>query len=264
MAQLVLYGAKHIDDGFILSQAQSHSNTTARVIGAALAVVALCSWQPASAQLKVSDSIIEMSASESQTTLQMSNTGAQPMQVSITLNAVVAPGLSGPSNEVTKPVSAEIMRIEPSDFEIPPNQSITVNVHRSANQLNEDEIYRMLVKPSSKLPQNGMNIHLSYDLLLMVRPDNSLPVIKLKTTNDGIALVNQGNSNALLSTLQMCDELIGSCESLPNLRLYTRQIFPLPVPEAFNLQHTVIKTTQTYRSHGDQIDYRVPTVTVSR
>jgi len=93
---------------------------------------------------------------------------------------------------------------------------------------------------------------------------HSLPVIKLKTTNDGIALVNQGNSNALLSTLQMCDELMGSCESLPNLRLYTRQIFPLPVPEAFNLHHTVIKTTQTYRSHSDQIDYRVPTVTVSR
>lgn len=238
--------------------------TARRTAAAFVGAVALWMWQPANAQLKVSDSVIEMRASDQSTTIEMSNTGSAPLQVSIDLSAVLAPGILGPSNEITHAAQSESMHIEPNNFEILPNQIMSVKVHRTARDLDSDEIFRMRVTPTSKQSQSGMNIRLSYDLLVMVRPDKSSPDIRLSKTYDEIALVNFGNSNALLSSMQMCDELIGHCQSLPNLRLHTRQILPLPIPPEFDLNHTVIKTVQTHRTQAEQINYRLPTVSVSR
>lgn len=231
---------------------------SARIVGAAACALALLGWNSAAAQLTVSESVIELQASEQQSTIQVSNTGAAPVRVSISLQAVPAPGDLGPAHEVTVPVLPEIMRIEPNHFEIQPKQSIDVNVHRAARDLKRDEVYRMHIKPDLNASRGGSNIRLSYDLLVMVRPDSSSPEIQITKTPAGFALVNQGNSNALLSSMQMCDELNVSCHSLPTVRMYAQQVLPLPVPEEIDSNYIVIKTTQSHREKRSQINYRMP------
>ena len=235
-----------------------------RLITAVVCGVAFCVWQTAVAQLKVSESVIELHASDEITTIELSNTGKDSIQVTMDLNAVLAPGIVENGKEDIRPANAEILRIEPNAFEIAPNTSQTVTVHHTARNLIEDEIYRLRVTPELKQPQNGMNIRLSYDLLLMIRPDVSVPKIRLRTSNDNLSFVNIGNSNALLSSIQVCDELVGDCQSLPSSRLYTKQILPLTIPTQFNINHTVIKTVQSHLDQRNEINYHVPTVTVSR
>ena len=239
-------------------------NSAHGLVRALVVLASLIAWQPAAAQLKVSESVIEMQANEQETTIQMSNSGSEPLTVSLDLTRVLNAGTFEPTDEVTQPVAPSVMSIAPNNFKIAPNQTVSVHVRRALHHLDTDEIFRVRVTPSFAQPQSGMNIRLSYDLLLMVRPQNSQPDIQLTQTNNDIALINHGNSNALLSSMAVCDELLGVCESLRNIRLYTHQVLPLAIPTTFNLNHTVVKTTQTHRAQNRRVNYRLPTVSVSR
>ncbi len=224
----------------------------------ALGLLLLQAAQSASAQLLLNESVIEMDANQARGSIQMSNTGSTPIQVSIDLQEVLAPGTFGPLDEVTIPVQPSILQIEPNHFELPPNDKVTVAIHHSVRALQDDEAYRLLIQPTTTSQHSGMNILLNYDLMLLVRPADSEPKVRLIKTHEGVAFENQGTTNALLTKLQVCDESKNVCQSLPSQRLYAEQHWPIVLPEEFDIHHTQIKTHQRQRGQYKSIDYRIP------
>lgn len=221
----------------------------------------LCLSGGAAAQLKVSESVIEMDSNQTRTNLVLSNLGGSAVQVSINLQQVMEPGSSYPINEVTTPAHAAVLTLEPSLADIPPGQSLSVEIKHTARKLTDDEVYRVLVTPTqtqaatdvngdTNTRAGGMNIVLNYDLLLLIRPEHSTPDIRVSQTSDGIKLVNQGSTNTLLKSVQLCDESTGACHQLPAMRLYAKQHMDLTFPVDYTLEHTVVKTQQIQRKQS--------------
>lgn len=219
----------------------------------------------AAAQLKVSESVIDMDSNQTHHTLDLSNLGQGPIQISIDLLQVIEPASSHNDNETTTPAPEDVLRIEPASATVLPGDVLSVVIHHKSRSVVDDEIYRLLLTPSVVSTKTAaMNILLSYDLMLMIRPVGAQADIRLRHTHEGIALINHGKTNAMLTSMQLCDELTEICHHLPPTRMYSKQHLPIDVPDAFALEHGVLKTQHTLRNSSVHKHQRVPSLSTSQ
>jgi len=258
MAQLVLWSRSYRLSGTQVPRDRISLLTTLMTftnwVSASAIVAGLCLAAPAHAQLRISESVIEMHASDSLRQVDFHNDGEQAVHVTLELQRVVSPATSNPFNEHTIPADADVLTITPSLLHIPAKQSVKALVRRAVTQLDTDEVYRLQVKPMRK--PNASPIVLNYDMLLLVRPNKASPSVFLKRTPSGLSLVNVGNSNALMSSMQLCDQSIDACEALSAQRLYAKQRWSIPVPEHFNVDHLILHAEQVHQLNREVLEYR--------
>jgi len=220
-------------------------------------LLACCMSSATVAQLQVSETVINMDASQDQHSLELTNQGSTPLNVQVDLREVIRPNGSGHDDELTAPVPEGVLRVEPANLTLDAHETASFVIHHAPRQLATDAVYRVLVTPS-QTQQQGMNIHLNYHLLLFVRPQQAVAKVGLKRRNNKLAMINYGNSNVRLTSLSLCDESIDVCESLPDQRLYSKQRWPLIVPASFNIEHTTLYTAQRFGKQQRSIRYRTP------
>jgi len=229
-----------------------------------LAVSLLALSSSVSAQLRVSDSIVNMTAEQQRSTIELTNTGASSLTVQLELHRVIDPGTVIGGDEVTQAAIDAPVRLNESQLEIGPGQSRSVIVHQSPRSLEHDDVYRLHVKPAIPAHSNGMNIVLNYNLLLFVRPLNADSRVRLNRRHDELTLSNDGNSNAQLSSLLVCDESSNECQPLPTQRLYANQQWQVPVPSHFDVETTVIYGLHSFIEERRRTRFRAPTLTASQ
>jgi len=221
----------------------------------ALVVAALSVFAPAAyAQLLINEPVIDMRSDERLRAVEFRNTGDTAVRVSLDLEHVVSPATSNPYNEYTVPADQNGVIVTPQVLVIPSQGTAQATVQRSLKDLDTDEVYRLKVKPIRE--PSSSPIVLNYDLLLLVRPQKASASISLKRTASGIALINRGNSNALMSSMQLCDLSIDDCQALSTQRLYANERWTVPVPEHFDVDHLVLRAEQIHQSSSQRIEYR--------
>jgi len=229
-------------------------STLTRMVIAYTLAAALFTAAPAQAQLRISESVIEMYADESLRFVDFHNDGEHAIQMTLELQRVVSPATSSPLNQPTVLANAENLTITPRLLRIPAKQSVKALVQRAVTNLDTDDVYRLQVKPVRG--PGASPIVLNYDLLVLVRPKKASPNISLKQTSSGVALVNVGNSNALMSSMQLCDQSINVCQPLSTQRLYANQSWSVPVPERFNVKHLVLYAEQVHQLNREVLEYK--------
>lgn len=221
---------------------------------AAVLSAALWVTSSAHAQLAINEPVIEMRAADASEKVEFRNTGDTTIVVTLDLQQVISPATSNPVNERTVPAEASGVSINPRVLEIPAHQSAYAQVLRELIDLDTEQVYRLRVKPVRSATTSS--IVLNYDLLLLVRPEKASPSISLKRTSSGVALVNLGNSNALMSSMQLCDQSIDACHSLSAQRLYANERWSVPVPKHFDIDHLVLHAEQAHHNTTQSIEYR--------
>lgn len=225
-------------------------------IAIAIALMALSGGVPSAyAQLLIDNPVIEMRTDEGLRSIALRNTGGAAVQVTLELEQVLSPATAKPYDEYTVPANRNGVKITPQTLEIPSHGSAEALVQRTLKELTTDEVYRLKVKPV-RVPDSSP-IVLNYDLLLLVRPKQAAPSISLKRTSMGMALVNQGNSNALLSSMQLCDLSIDDCQTLSTQRLYANERWIIPVPKHFDTEHLVLHAEQIHQNNRQLMQYQM-------
>jgi len=187
------------------------------------------------AQLRFDEAVIEMKATDSVRYVDFHNTSNTPLTIQLEIQRVVTPEFSDLQTEQTLPVNTDVVSITPKVLEIPGKKS--------------------KIKPVRG--PNSSPIVVNYDLLLLVRPTHPQPQVTFQKTPSGVSLINKGNSNVLLSSVQLCDVSIDVCNALPSRRLYAQQRWSIPSPEHFNSDALQLHAQQTLYQDGQVIEHQV-------
>jgi len=228
----------------------------------AVLLIAL-STSEVSAQLNVDKSVIELSSSDERRVIRLSNSGEDTLYVNLELHQVQDPtALEMTLLPSTDALSSGIL-VHPRQLIIAPGQTRTARVVLKKSIPEIDEVYRLVLSPfagdalaeSKSTKGAGIRMLLGYKILVLVRPDELNPEIELQRDSESVRLVNHGNTNVLMRTLEACNPDGLSCQKLPSNRVYAGEVLSLDIPEAISPENVLIRARQAVRGKEELVEY---------
>lgn len=196
-------------------------------------VAASAPLQPASAELTISQLIVELRPGAATADVEIINDSPERSYVAVEPREILEPGSASERPFVTADPERLGLIASPSRMILEPRQRRTVRLAAIAGQLPRERVYRVTVKPVAgelTSEQTGLKLLVGYDLLVLVRP-KTLGVDLVATRGElGLRLTNNGNSSVELSEGKQCDRTGVSCQALPSKRLYAGASWTQPFP----------------------------------
>lgn len=194
----------------------------------------------AHAQISVNQSVIEFTPREKIQDIEVLNTGDFKIYVDMQVAEIVNPESDDPvRKEFTDPRSAPLL-VSPKQLMIGPGQRKRVRVILREPATTIDRVFRLSIKPytgklklaeqSGDTKSSAIKVLIGYDLLLLARPANPNPDIKVTRTANSIEFRNRGNTNVLLRKITQCDKSGSECVELQPNRLYAGESYKLDLP----------------------------------
>lgn len=120
--------------------------------------------------------------------------------------------------------------------------------------VSSDEVFDIQISPTlppfmarSNYPAHLVEGHLrliyGYRILVIIRPDTLKPKVKLKASSSRIEFINSGNTNVLISNLELCTQDEERCQQEPVFRLYAKMHKNITIP---GKQFSLLKYTVSY------------------
>ena len=193
-----------------------------RALGLAL-VAASAPLRPASAELTVSQLIVELRSDAPTADIEIVNDSPERSYVAVEPREIVEPGSAGERPFVSPDPERLGLIASPSRMILEPRQRRTVRLAAIAGELPRERVYRVTVKPVAgelASEQSGLKLLVGYDLLVLVRPKTPVLGLVAKRGERGLTLTNNGNASVELSEGKQCDRTGVSCQALPSKRLY--------------------------------------------
>ncbi len=185
-----------------------------------LAVIPLV---PASAELTVSQLIVELPASAPTADIEIVNDSNERSYVAIEPREILSPGSANERPFVSPNPEALGFLASPARMVLEPRQRRTIRLAAIASDLSRERVYRVTVKPVAgdvTSEQSGLKLLVGYDLLVLARPSAPTLALDAKRDQHGLTLVNNGNASVELSDGKQCDTSGAPCRPLPSKRLY--------------------------------------------
>jgi P pilus assembly chaperone PapD len=208
----------------------SHSKTI--LITVALLLLA----QVAQGAMRLSNVIVHFEPGKpARQDVEISNTGDEPMYVSIEPNMILAPGTPQEDRvPITDPRQAGLL-VTPNKMIVPPGGTKVLRLV-DLGGFPRERVYRIVVKPVAagvESSQSGLKIMLGYEILAIAYPSN--PSSMLDVTREGrvLRMKNPGNTNILLREGYQCERAnqpVEECDSLPGKRLYPGNEWEISLP----------------------------------
>jgi len=207
---------------------------------------------PLYAQMVLSDIILDFkSDSPLRRDVEIKNTGKDTLYISATVAEVIRPERSKPlRRELLNPRTASLL-VSPKRMILKPGQRRLLRVVIRKPAIKRDRIYHITVKPEiGKVKSKkdfAVKILIGYEMLVIVRPPNAKPRLRVRRSGNFLKFFNAGNTNVLLSRIRQCNRDKSDCIVLPNTRLYALQRWkvklprkgPVEVVESVGLKHTI-------------------------
>jgi len=154
--------------------------------------------------------------------------------------------------------------VSPRQLLIAPGTRKRVRVILRDAPSDSDRIFRLAVKPytgKARIESDGndktssaIRVLVGYDLLLISRPNNKQPTVKVTRDDTSIVFRNEGNTNVLLRRIVQCDagvdpkEATGEqCVEMQPNRLYAGETYKVSLPKTGNPEQFPV---QVYQSVG--------------
>jgi len=167
--------------------------------------------------------------------LEIFNPGDTPLYVEIEPKTVLSPGeVTENRAPIVNPKEAGLL-VTPNRLVIPPGATKVVRMVRLGDAL-EERVYRVAAKPviaGLEGETSGLKIMVGYEILAIVYPSDSKPVVEAKRVGQRLRLVNTGNTNVLLREGFQCahpEQKEPDCEPLPGKRLYPGNSWEVELP----------------------------------
>ena len=229
-----------------------------------LAPLLLASWSTlAWGQLGVDRSVVELSAATPRATLSLRNSGADTLYVNLSLEAVDEPGRAdAPTRPVTDPL-AEGLLVQPRQMILAPGQGRSARVLFDGESPAIDRTYRLVLEPfagealvdAESGTAAGVRVLLGYRLPLFVRPDRPRPDVSVERASGDVRLVNRGNTNVLLRTLEACEANGRRCTDLAPARVHPGAAVTLDLPPGLGPANALIRARQSVGYRESLVEY---------
>jgi len=189
------------------------------------ASVALLSFgSSASAGIVLSDLIVELQpANQLKDDIEVWNDSPDRAYVAVEPREILQPGT--PEEAVRKDPDPEKLGllVTPTRMVLEPGQRKLLRLATLAPPSDKERIYRVTVKPVAgdlQAQNSGLKILVGYDVLVLVRPTVSAPVVSAVRSGRTLTFTNSGNASVELVDGRQCDSSRQHCVDLPGKRLY--------------------------------------------
>lgn len=218
----------------------------------------------ASAQISVNRSVIEFSNDSRVQDIEILNTGDFKVYLDLKVAEIINPETDTPKRmELSDPRSTPVL-VSPRQLLVPPGTRKRVRVIMRESTGDTDRIFRLAVKPytgkaridapGAGKTSSAIRVLVGYDLLLIARPSDKNPQVKVKRDDNSIEFHNAGNTNVLLRRIVQCDsgvdlkEATGEqCVEMQPNRLYAGETYKVKLPKSGNSTEFPV---QVYQSVG--------------
>jgi P pilus assembly chaperone PapD len=199
-----------------------------------MGMLALLPAAPASAELAVSQLIVELNQDASRAAdIEIYNDSEERSFVSVEPREILDAGLDQERPRLSPDPEQLGLLVSPRRLVIEPRQRRRLRIAAIGPVPGRERVYRVTVKPVSGEvtgSETGLKLLVGYDLLVLVRPPTTKPRLDVVRTGNVLTITNQGDASVELSEGKQCDGNGQGCQVLPSKRLYSgaswRQILP--------------------------------------
>lgn len=202
---------------------------------------------PASAELVVSDLVVELgAAAQPRKDVEVWNNSDERSYVEIAPVEVLSPG-STEERRVREPDPEKLgLLVSPNRMILEPGQRKVVRIARIVPASDQERVYRITIKPvvgEVSGDHSGLKVLVGYDVLAIARPANPSPSISGNRDGNSLMIRNGGNSSVELMNGKQCDGA-GQCVSLPGKRLYAGASWTQQLPGRGTVEYVMKGTGQ--------------------
>ena len=186
-------------------------------------LAAVVPLMPASAELTVSQLIVELPPMATTTDIEIANDSSERIYVSVEPREIISPGSANERPFVSPDPAVLGLIASPARMVLEPRQRRTIRLAAISGELARERVYRVTVKPVAgdvTSDESGLKLLVGYDLLVLVRPAKPVLALTAKRDQNKLILSNNGNSSVELSDGKQCDKSGEQCQPLPSKRLY--------------------------------------------
>lgn len=193
------------------------------VLASAAVLMAAGLTAPASADLVVSQLIVELGADRKTSDVEIFNDSKERSYVVIEPKEVMGAGTPA-EQRVAKPDPKELgLLVSANRMILEPGQRKLLRLAMVGGPGEKERVYRVAVKPvvgDVSGSATGLKVLVGYDMLVLSRPATiGEPAIVAERQGRKLTLTNRGNSSVELGEGKHC-RTEGNCTSLPGKRLY--------------------------------------------
>ena len=192
--------------------------------GLCLGLLALLAATPVSAELTISQLIVELKPMDSRAAdIEIYNDSDERSFVSIEPREIVAAGRDGERPFLSPDPEKLGLLVSPTRLVIEPRQRRRLRIAAIGPEPREERVYRVTVKPVAgdvTGADTGLKLLIGYDLLVLVRPPQAKPNVEVARAGGTLTIANRGDASVELAEGKQCDAAGANCQPLPSKRLY--------------------------------------------
>ncbi len=217
------------------------------------------------AQITVDQSVLEFDPGQKTRDLEVRNEGEHKIYLDLKIAEIIDPHTAEPGRvELDDPRTAPVL-VSPEQLLVLPGQRKRVRLIMREAATDIDRVFRLSVKPftgkvnlGAALPgktTSGIKVLLGYEILLLSRPENLEPQMKVERSDSSLALTNTGNTNVLLRRIAQCEKDGSDCIELQPNRLYAGERLELELPKKGSAEDYPVEIIQAVGLRSSRASY---------
>lgn len=222
------------------------------VVGATLFIAScLLPMSHARAELVLSQLVVELHPSAKlREDIEVWNSAPERAYVAVEPSEILNPGLPGERRTEQPDPESRGLLVAPARMILEPGQRKLIRVAAIGANTNRERVYRVTVKPVAgelASEKSGLKILVGYDLLVLIRPNDSLPNLIASRMGDMLNFRNAGNASVELIDGRQCQADGKNCVQLPGKRLYSGTLWSVRLGSGLAAEYTVISDGRSVR-----------------
>ena len=190
---------------------------------------------PAFADISVDKAVIEFTPNgEYYTDIKVYNNANKKAYVSASIKEVINPGRPDEKRVDLDDPDKALLVATPTRLVIEAKQSSPVRLLNLDEEHQKEKVYRILIEPATariKAEQDMVQVLVSYDILVIVRPEKPLVNVLASRKGKTMTFYNAGNTNVFLENGKQCDPANQKkCDEISGVRLYAGASWATDLP----------------------------------
>ena len=207
---------------------------TARRFTAALGLLGILCPSPASAELRLSELIVELQPGRTvREDVEVWNDGPDRAFVAAEPREMIDPGADPQASRRDPDPEKLGLLVSPARMILEPGQRRLLRIASVSADAAREHVYRVTVKPvvgALHSEASGIKLLVGYDLLVLVRPAEASADVVARRNGRTLTFENKGNVSVELVDGRQCGAGKGSCSQLPAKRLYVGGSWTVQLP----------------------------------
>lgn len=214
-----------------------------RLIAALAAVGSLAAATPASADLVLSELIVDLQPGKlTRDDLEVWNNSPERAFVAVEPREIVNPSLPSQSTRQDPDPEKLGILVTPARMILEPGQRKLIRIADVSATPDREHVYRVTVKPvvgGIQSTESGLKIMVGYDVLVLVRPAEAAANVTVMRRGRTLTFDNHGNVSVEVIDGRQCGPDHGACTTLPGKRLYAGASWTIELPSDEPAEYTL-------------------------